>query len=67
MIATDNPDTNILTITKNGMAKEAVWVQLRKYLTWINGIQKTDSETGELLERTDGYRRTSPGLKVLTQ
>ena len=64
MIATDNPDTNILTITKNGMAKRSRLGTAEKipHLD-ANGVQKTDSETGELLERTDGYRRTRPGAK----
>ncbi|MEC7179242.1 MAG: DNA gyrase C-terminal beta-propeller domain-containing protein, partial [Candidatus Thermoplasmatota archaeon] len=59
MIATDNPDTNILTITKNGMAKRSRLGTAEKipHLD-ASGVQKTDSETGELLERTDGYRRT---------
>ena len=27
------------------------------------GIQKVDKETGDLMERTDGYRKTNPGAK----
>ena len=68
MIATDNPDTNILTITKNGMAKRSRLGTAEKipHLD-ANGVQKTDSETGELLERTDGYEGQGLELKVLTQ
>ena len=32
-----------------------------------DGIQKVDKETGELKQRTDGYRKTNPGVKALLQ
>jgi DNA gyrase subunit A len=64
MIATDNTETQILTISKNGMAKRSRLGTAEKipYLD-AEGVQKVDKETGELMERTDGYRKTNPGAK----
>ena len=64
MIATDNTETQILTISKNGMAKRSRLGTAEKipYLD-ADGVQKVDKETGDLMERTDGYRKTNPGAK----
>jgi DNA gyrase/topoisomerase IV subunit A len=63
MVATDDTETQILTITKNGMAK-------RSRLGTSDKIQDLDSEgnpkkdsDGNLKMITDGYRRTRPGAK----
>jgi len=63
MIATSNHETQILTITKYGMAK-------RSRLGTSDRIPDLDSEgvqklmkDGELKFMTDGYRRTNPGAK----
>ena len=63
MVATDDTETQILTITKNGMAK-------RSRLGTSDKIQDLDSEgnpkkdqEGNLKMVTDGYRRTRPGAK----
>ena len=64
MIATDNTETQILTITKNGMAKRSRLGTAEKIPDLdADGIQKVDKETGELKQRTDGYRKTNPGAK----
>ena len=64
MIATDNTETQILTITKNGMAKRSRLGTAEKIPDLdSDGVQKVDSETGELKLRTDGYRKTNPGAK----
>ena len=64
MIATDNTETQILTISKNGMAKRSRLGTAEKipYLD-AEGVQKVDKDTGDLMERTDGYRKTNPGAK----
>tara|TARA_B100001113_G_scaffold274065_1_gene228696 strand:+ start:3457 stop:6126 length:2670 start_codon:yes stop_codon:yes gene_type:complete len=63
MVATDDTETQILTITKNGMAK-------RSRLGTSNKIHDLDSEgnpkkdpEGNMKMITDGYRRTRPGAK----
>ena len=64
MIATGNTETQILTITKNGMAKRSRLGTAEKIPDLdSDGVQKVDSETGELKLRTDGYRKTNPGAK----
>ena len=64
MMATENTETQILTITRNGMAKRSRLGTSEK-IPDLNaeGIQKVDAETGEGKMRTDGYRRTKPGAK----
>ena len=64
MVATNNTETQILTISKNGMAKRSRLGTADKipYLD-AEGVQKVDKETGDLMERTDGYRKTNPGAK----
>ncbi|NCG01121.1 MAG: DNA gyrase subunit A [Euryarchaeota archaeon] len=64
MMSTENTDTQILTITRNGMAKRSRLGTSEK-IPDLNaeGIQKVDAETGEGKMRTDGYRRTKPGAK----
>tara|TARA_B100000767_G_C19776609_1_gene542929 strand:- start:314 stop:3046 length:2733 start_codon:yes stop_codon:yes gene_type:complete len=64
MIATENTETQILTISKNGMAKRSRLGTAEKipYLD-ADGVQKVDKDTGELMERNDGYRKTNPGAK----
>ena len=63
MIATSNHETQILTITKYGMAK-------RSRLGTADRVPDLDAEgvqrlmpDGELKFMTDGYRRTNPGAK----
>ncbi|MFL2957610.1 MAG: DNA gyrase subunit A [Candidatus Thalassarchaeaceae archaeon] len=63
MVATNDTETQILTITKNGMAK-------RSRLGTSDKIQDLDAEgnpkkdpEGNLKMVTDGYRRTRPGAK----
>ncbi|MFQ3344329.1 MAG: DNA gyrase subunit A [Candidatus Poseidoniales archaeon] len=64
MIATDDYDTQILTITRNGMAKRSrLGTSERIPFLNVEGTHKKDKKTGELLFRTDGYRRTRPGAK----
>ena len=64
MIATDDYDTQILTITRNGMAKRSrLGTSERIPFLDAEGTHKKDKKTGELLFRTDGYRRTRPGAK----
>jgi len=64
MMATENTETQILTITRNGMAKRSRLGTSEK-IPDLNaeGVQKVDAETGEGKMRTDGYRRTKPGAK----
>ena len=63
MVATNDTETQILTITKNGMAK-------RSRLGTSDKVQEIDKEgnpkrdlEGNLKMVTDGYRRTRPGAK----
>jgi len=64
MISTDNTDTQILTMSKNGMAKRSRLGTAEKipYLD-AEGVQKIDKDTGEGMMRNDGYRKTNPGAK----
>ena len=64
MMSTENTDTQILTITRNGMAKRSRLGTSEK-IPDLNaeGVQKVDAETGEGKMRTDGYRKTKPGAK----
>ena len=64
MMATENTDTQILTITRNGMAKRSRLGTSEKIPDLdADGNQKIDAETGEGKLRTDGYRKTKPGAK----
>ena len=64
MMSTENTDTQILTITRNGMAKRSRLGTSEK-IPDLNaeGVQKIDPETGEGKMRNDGYRKTKPGAK----
>ena len=63
MIATGNVSTQILTISKNGMAKRSRFGTGERipHLD-AEGVQKMNKE-GELMFETDGYRKTRPGAK----
>jgi DNA gyrase subunit A len=64
MMSTENTDTQILTITRNGMAKRSRLGTSEKIPDLnVEGVQKIDAETGEGKMRTDGYRKTKPGAK----
>ena len=64
MMSTENTDTQILTITRNGMAKRSRLGTSEKIPDMnAEGVQKIDPETGEGKMRTDGYRKTKPGAK----
>ena len=64
MMSTENTDTQILTITRNGMAKRSRLGTAEKIPDLdVTGVQKIDAETGEGKLRTDGYRKTKPGAK----
>jgi DNA gyrase/topoisomerase IV subunit A len=64
MISSENVDTQILTITRNGMAKRSrLGTSERVPDLNAEGIQKIDTNTGEGKMRTDGYRKTKPGAK----
>jgi DNA gyrase subunit A len=64
MMSTENTDTQILTITHNGMAKRSRLGTAEKIPDLdAEGNQKTDKDTGEGKMRTDGYRKTKPGAK----
>jgi len=64
MVATDDYDTQILTITRNGMAKRSRLGTSEKIAALdVDGNHKKDKTTGELLFKTDGYRKTRPGAK----
>ena len=64
MIATNNPETNILTVTKNGMAKRSrLGTAERLPILNDDGSHKLHKETGEPMFKTDGYRKTRPGAK----
>ena len=64
MMSTENTDTQILTITRNGMAKRSRLGTADKIPDLdAEGNQKVDIETGEGKMRTDGYRKTNPGAK----
>jgi DNA gyrase subunit A len=64
MMSTENTDTQILTITRNGMAKRSRLGTSEKIPDLnVEGVQKIDPETGEGKMRTDGYRKTKPGAK----
>ena len=64
MIATENPETNILTITKNGMAKRSrLGTAERLPIMNEDGTQRLHKETNEPMFKTDGYRKTRPGAK----
>ena len=63
MVATNDTETQILTITKNGMAKRSRLGTSDKIQDLdSDGNPKKDSE-GNLKIITDGYRRTRPGAK----
>ena len=63
MIATGNVSTQILTISKNGMAKRSRFGTGERipHLD-AEGVQKMNKD-GELMFETDGYRKTRPGAK----
>ena len=64
MMSTENTETQILTITRNGMAKRSRLGTADKIPDLdAEGNQKVDIETGEGKMRTDGYRKTKPGAK----
>ena len=64
MMSTENTDTQILTITRNGMAKRSRLGTAEKIPDLdATGVQKIDAETGEGKMRNDGYRKTKPGAK----
>ena len=64
MMSTENTDTQILTITRNGMAKRSRLGTSEKIPDMnAEGVQKIDPETGEGKMRNDGYRKTKPGAK----
>ena len=64
MMSTENTETQILTITRNGMAKRSRLGTADKIPDLdAEGNQKVDTETGEGKMRTDGYRKTKPGAK----
>ena len=64
MMSTENTDTQILTITRNGMAKRSRLGTSEKIPDMnAEGVQKIDADTGEGKMRTDGYRKTKPGAK----
>ena len=64
MMSTENTDTQILTITRNGMAKRSRLGTSEKIPDMnAEGVQKIDAETGEGKMRNDGYRKTKPGAK----
>lgn len=64
MISSENIDTQILTITRNGMAKRSrLGTSERVADLNADGVQKIDKTTGEGKMRTDGYRKTKPGAK----
>jgi len=66
MIATDNYDTQILSITKNGMGKRTKLGTAERIPDLdANGIQRLDKEDN-LKFITDGYRRTKHGAKGVT-
>ena len=63
MIATGNVSTQILTISRNGMAKRSRFGTGERIPNLdAEGVQKMNKE-GELLFETDGYRKTRPGAK----
>ena len=69
MIATNNPESNILTVTKNGMAKRSrLGTADRLPILNEDGVSKNCiKKTNEPMFKTDGYRKTRPGAKgVLT-
>ncbi len=63
MIATGNVSTQILTISRNGMAKRSRFGTGERipHLD-AEGVQKMNKD-GELMFETDGYRKTRPGAK----
>ena len=64
MIATNNPETNILTVTRNGMAKRSrLGTAERLPILNEDGTQRLHKESNEPLFKTDGYRKTRPGAK----
>ncbi len=63
MVVTDNSDTQILTVTRNGMGKRTRMGTADKVPDLdSDGVQKVD-KMGEPKMRTDGYRRTKRGAK----
>jgi len=63
MIVTDNPNTHILTVTRNGMGKRTQMGTAEKIPDLdSDGVQKVDKH-GEPVTKTDGYRRTKRGAK----
>ncbi|MAV60600.1 MAG: DNA gyrase subunit A [Euryarchaeota archaeon] len=64
MVATDDTETQILTITKNGMAKMSrLGTSEKKQDLDPDGQPKIDKKTGNIKMITDGYRRTRPGAR----
>jgi len=63
MIATGNVSTQILTISRNGMAKRSRFGTGERipHLD-AEGVQKINKD-GDLMFETDGYRKTRPGAK----
>ena len=63
MIATGNISTQILTISRNGMAKRSRFGTGERipHLD-AEGVQKMNKD-GDLMFETDGYRKTRPGAK----
>lgn len=63
MIATGNVSTQILTISRNGMAKRSRFGTGERIPNLdAEGVQKMD-KNGDLMFETDGYRKTRPGAK----
>jgi len=63
MIATGNVTTQILTISRNGMAKRSRFGTGERIPALdAEGVQKMNKD-GELMFETDGYRKTRPGAK----
>lgn len=63
MIATGNVSTQILTISRNGMAKRSRFGTGERIPNLdAEGVQKID-KNGDLMFETDGYRKTRPGAK----
>ena len=64
MVATEDTETQILTITKNGMAKMSrLGTSEKKQDLDSDGEPKIDKKTGDIKMITDGYRRTRPGAR----
>lgn len=63
MIVTDNPDTQILTVSTHGMGKRTQMGTAERVADLDSeGVQRVDKE-GQPKTKTDGYRRTKRGAK----